>query len=143
MRTLASRSCTAILSLAPIFLGFACRGGDAGDETAPADSVASAAAEAPAGDQAVSSGLSVSSSSTYNVVVTNPMPHAMAVKVQFTGGGEMDLGTVPAGGDQSFTIAASAGETVTLVAADESGSHSPSTTMTLPEGATETTWIVE
>jgi hypothetical protein len=102
-----------------------------------------AAGEESAPDQPISSGLEPGVSSTYSLAVTNPMPHAMVVTVQYTGGGETELGTVPAGGEQSFTVAASAGETVTLVATDEAGSHSPSTTLTLPEGQTQAAWTIE
>ena len=50
---------------------------------------------------------------------------------------------VPAGSERSFTVAASGGETVTLVATDEAGTHSPSTTMALPTGQSETSWTIE
>ena len=140
MHTPASRLSTAVVSIALISLGAACQGEDTGDDAAPADTVASSA---PATDQPVSSGIEPGASSTYEVAITNPMPHAMNVTVEYTGGGETALGTVPAGGEQSFTIAASAGETVTLVAADEAATHSPSTTMALPEGQTTATWTIE
>ena len=126
------------MSIALISLGAACQGEDAGEDDAPADTVASSATDEP-----VSSGIEPSASSTYEVAIANPMPHAMIVTVEYTGGGETELGTVPAGGEQSFTVAASAGETVTLVATDEAGTHSPSTTMALPEGQTETAWTIE
>lgn len=139
MHTLASRLSTAVVSIALISLGAACQGEDAGEYDAPADTVASA----PAADEPVSSGIDPGVSSTYDVAINNPMPHAMIVTVEYTGGGETELGTVPPGGEQSFTVAASAGETVTLVATDEAGTHSPSTTMALPEGQTETAWTIE
>ena len=143
MRTPVVRSGSLALSLALIALGSACGGGEAGDEAAPADTAATASEAAPAGDGAVSGGILPGGASTYEVVITNPMPHAMAVTVEYAGGGETELGTVPAGGEQSFTVAASAGEDVTLVATDEAGTHSPSTTMTLPEGQTQTAWTIE
>ena len=59
------------------------------------------------------------------------MPHAMAVTIQYEGGGETELGIVPAGGEQTFTLAASPGENVTLVASDEEDTHSRETTVTL------------
>lgn len=139
MHTLASRLTTAVVSIALVSLGAACQGEDAGEYDAPADTVASA----PAADEPVSSGIDPGVSSTYDVAINNPMPHAMIVTVEYTGGGETELGTVPAGGEQSFTVAASAGETVTLVATDEAGTHSPSTTMALPEGQAETVWTIE
>ena len=140
MRTFASPLLTITLSVATIALGSACRGEDGGDDGAPADSVAEAA---PAGDETVSGGIQPGVASTYTVAINNPMPHAMIVTVQYTGGGETELGMVPAGSEQSFTVAASAGETVTLVATDEAGTHSPSTTVVLPTGQSETSWTIE
>lgn len=67
------------------------------------------------------------------VTVTNPMPHAMIVSVEFEGGGDNELGTIPANGSQSFTLAASPGESVRLVAVDEEETHSPSTQISLEE----------
>jgi hypothetical protein len=139
MRTLASRLSTAVVSIALVALGAACQGEDAGEDAAPADTIATSA---PMADEPVSTGVEPGVSSTYDVSITNPMPHAMIVTVEYTGGGETELGTVPAGGEQSFTVAASGGETITLVATDEAGTHSPSTTITLPEGQTETTWTI-
>ncbi|MGH7565948.1 MAG: hypothetical protein ACREK2_03875 [Gemmatimonadota bacterium] len=140
MRIPASRLSTAVVSIALVSLGAACQGEDAGEYDAPADTVASSDATI---DEPVSSGVEPGVSSTYDLAIANPMPHAMIVTVEYTGGGETELGTVPAGGEQSFTVAASAGETVTLVATDEAGTHSPSTTMALPEGQTETAWTIE
>ena len=140
MRTFASRFIPIALSLAMVALGSACQGEEGDDEAAPADSVAAAA---PAGDETVAGGIQPGVASTYTVAINNPMPHAMIVTVEYTGGGETELGTVPAGSEQAFTVAASAGETVTLVATDEAGTHSPSTTMTLPTGQFETSWTIE
>lgn len=140
MRTLASRLSTAVVSIALVSFGAACQGEEAGEYDAPADTVASSVPEI---DEPVSSGVEPGGSSTYDLAITNPMPHAMIVSVEYTGGGGTELGTVPAGGEQSFTVAASAGETVTLVATDEAGTHSPSTTMALPEGQVEASWTIE
>lgn len=137
MRTLARRLSTAAVWMALVSLGFGCQTEGADEEEAPADTVA----ETMTQDEPVA-GLEPGAGSTYEVAITNPMPHAMIVSVQYTGGGETELGTVPAGGEQSFTIAASAGETVTLVATDEAGTHSPTTTLTLPEGQTQTAWTI-
>ncbi|HEY7471045.1 MAG TPA: hypothetical protein VIE68_01735 [Gemmatimonadota bacterium] len=139
MRTFASRVSMIGLSLALVALGSACQGEETDDETAPADT----SATAMSGGETVSSGIQPGVSSTYSVAINNPMPHAMVVKVEYTGGGETELGTVPAGSEQAFTVAASAGETVTLVATDEAGTHSPSTTMVLPTGQSETSWTIE
>jgi hypothetical protein len=140
MRTFASRLTTIGLSLALVALGTACQGEEGADETAPADTTAAA----PTGDEAGTAGIEPGGvSSTYRVAINNPMPHAMVVKVEYTGGGETELGTVPAGSEQAFTVAASGGETVTLVATDEAGTHSPSTTLTLPAGQSETSWTID
>lgn len=138
MRTLARRLSSAAVSIALVSLAFACETEDADEDVAPADTIAS-----PAADEPVSTGLEPGMSSTYEVVVTNPMPHAMIVTVEYMGGGETELGTVPAGGEQSFTVAASAGEAITLVATDEAATHSPTTSMTLPEGQTQAAWTIE
>lgn len=139
MRTLASRSRIVALPLVLIASALACQGEEADDEVVPADTVATAAS---ASGEAVSSGLAPGEASTSTVMITNPMPHAMVVTVEYTGGGETELGMVPAGGGQAFTIAASSGETVTLVATDEAGSHSPTTTIVLPDGQ-EASWTIE
>ncbi|HET9332034.1 MAG TPA: hypothetical protein VFQ21_00465 [Gemmatimonadota bacterium] len=140
MRTLDIRFGLVALTVALVASAFACQGDEADEEAAPADTVA---ATTPAGEVPVSSGIEPSPSSTTNVTVTNPMPHAMVVTVQYSGGGETELGTVPAGGEQAFTVAASGGETITLVATDDANSHSPSTTIALPVGQTEAAWTIE
>lgn len=138
MRTLDTRFRLVAL-IALVASAFACQGEEADEEVAPADTVATA----PAGEVPVSSGLEPSTSSTTNLTVTNPMPHAMVVTVQYSGGGETELGTVPAGGEQAFTVAASGGETITLVATDDANSHSATTTIALPVGQTEAAWTIE
>ena len=140
MRTLDTRFRLVALTLALVASAFACQGEEADEEVAPADTVADAV---PADEAPISSGLAPSASSTTDVTITNPMPHAMVVTVQYSGGGETELGTVPAGGEQVFTVAASGGETITLVATDDGNSHSPSTTIALPVGQTEAAWTIE
>jgi len=142
MRTLARRLSNAAATIALVSLAFACATEDADEDVAPADTIASSG-ETTTAEEPVSTGLQPGQSATYEVAITNPMPHAMVVTVGYTGGGETELGTVPAGGEQSFTVAASAGETITLVATDEAATHSPTTTMTLPEGQTRTAWTIE
>lgn len=133
MRTPASRlPVVALLAVALSLLGAACAGEDAGDDAAPADTVSTAADEG-ASEPPVSTGLEAGQSSTTEAVITNTMPHAMIVTVRYEGGGDTELGIVPAGGEQSFTVAASAGETVTLVAADEADTHSRESTVTLSD----------
>ena len=139
MRTLASRSRIAALPVALALSAFACQGEEADDDAAPADTVATAA---PATEAPVSSGLAPGESSTTSVTITNPMPHAMVVTVEYAGGGATELGMVPAGSEQSFTIAASGGESITLVATDEADSHSPTTTIVLPDGQA-VSWTIE
>lgn len=141
MRTSASRLTMIVpFAAALTLLGAACAGEEAGDDDAPADTI-STAAEQGASDAPVSTGLEPGQSSTTEAVVTNPMPHAMVVTIQYEGGGETELGIVPANGEQAFTLAASPGENVTLVAVDEADTHSRETTVTLtnqPEA-----WTIE
>lgn len=133
MRTSASRLSVVVpFAAALTMLGAACAGEEAGDDAAPADSVATAT-EPGASDAPVSTGLQAGQSTTTEAVITNTMPHAMVVTVRYEGGGDTELGIVPAGGEQSFTVAASAGETVTLVAADEADTHSRESTVTLSD----------
>jgi len=140
MRTSASRLSVVVpFAAALTMLGAACAGEEAGDDAAPADTVA--AAGEGASDAPVSTGLEPGGSSTTEAVITNPMPHAMVVTIQYEGGGETELGIVPAGGEQAFTLAASAGENVTLVASDEEHTHSRETTVTLTDQPQ--TWTIE
>ncbi len=106
--------------------------------TAP---LVAAAAEQGAPDAPVTTGLQAGESTTTEAVISNTMPHAMIVTVRYEGGGDTELGIVPAGGEQAFTVAASAGETITLVAADEADTHSRETTITLA-GQPEA-WTIE
>lgn len=140
MRTFDNRFRFVYVTLALVASTLACQGEEADEEAAPADTVA---ATTPADEVPVSSGLEPTPSSTTDVTITNPMPHAMVVTVQYSGGGETELGTVPAGGEQAFTVAASGGETITLVATDDANSHSASTTIALPAGQTEAAWTIE
>lgn len=127
-------------SLAPLVvlaLGLAaCGGGDAEEEVAPADTVAVEEAPGDAG----TAGLSPSTATVSQLTVTNPMPHAMVVTLGYEGGGEAPLGTVPANGEQSFTVSASPGENVTLTARDEGDTHSVDGAMVLEE---QNTWTIE
>lgn len=140
MHTSASRLSVVVPFAALIALGAACAGEDAGDDDAPADTVATADDQG-ASDAPVSTGLEPGQSSTTEAVITNTMPHAMVVTIQYEGGGETELGIVPASGEQTFTLAASPGETVVLVASDEADTHSRDATLTLSD-ATET-WTIE
>ncbi|HUF90284.1 MAG TPA: hypothetical protein VMR66_09920 [Gemmatimonadota bacterium] len=137
MHTPARRLGSLVLSLALVALGSACQGGEEADEAAPADTVETATS----GAEAVSGGVAPSSS-TSEAMITNTMPHAMIVTIEYPGGGATELGVVPASGEQTFTLAASAGETVTLVARDEADTHSRDATLTLSEGEIET-WTIE
>ena len=141
MRTSASRLSVVVPFAAVLtMLGAACAGEEAGDDAAPADTVATAADQG-ASDAPVSTGLQPGQSTTTEAVITNTMPHAMVVTVQYEGGGETELGIVPASGEQSFTMAASAGETVTLVASDEAETHSREERVTLSDQPQ--TWTIE
>lgn len=136
MHTPARRLGSLVLSLALVALGSACQSGEEADEAAPADTV-----ETTSGAEAISGGVAPSSS-TSEAVITNTMPHAMIVTIEYPGGGATELGVVPASGEQTFTLAASPGETVTLVARDEADTHSRDATLTLSEGEIET-WTIE
>lgn len=59
---------------------------------------------------------------TYSIQVVNPMPHPMIVSYD-DGSGERLLGTVPADGEEWFTIADPAGRTVTIIAVDRNRTH--------------------
>lgn len=137
MHSPAPRLGSLVLSLALVALGSACQGGEEADEAAPADTVETATS----GAEAVSGGVAPSSS-TSEAVITNTMPHAMIVTIEYPGGGATELGVVPASGEQTFTLAASPGETVTLVARDEADTHSRDATLTLSEGQADT-WTIE
>lgn len=132
---------TLVLALSLVTLGAACQGGEEADEAAPADTTATAVEPAPAEDGAVSSGIAPSSAPV-EAVITNPMPHAMIVMIQLGGGGEIDLGVVPANGEQTFRLPTSPGDTVTLVARDEADTHSRETTFEVVADQTET-WTIE
>lgn len=108
----------------------ACQQGDEGDEAAPADTVAVAEPEAPA-------------EVDYTLVVTNPMPHAMNVTAVLPDGSQVQLGTVPASGDGSFSVNGVPGESVTVTATDEGNTHSPTGAVILPDGETMVAWTVE
>lgn len=80
---------------------------------------------------------------SYQVVVTNPMPHAMNVVVTLPDGSQDQLGTVPASGESTFTVLSAPGSSVTLVASDDANTHSPSGTVSLPSGETTVRWTVQ
>ncbi|MDX1660210.1 MAG: hypothetical protein R3326_00345 [Gemmatimonadota bacterium] len=124
-RTLAS------LAVVLSFLIFGCQGGaETEEETAAgtADTVAADTGNVGATTTGLEAGGKLA-----EVTVTNPMPHAMTVSVEFEGGGANELGTIPPNGSQSFTLAASPGETVRLVAVDADETHSPSTRIDLEQ----------
>lgn len=77
---------------------------------------------------------------TSRLSVTNPMPHAMIVEVQTPDGTTSELGTVPANGEQTFTLEVAPGETVTVSAHDEAQTHEPTTEITLEA---ESTWTIQ
>ena len=124
------------LLLLAFALAAACGGGDDEGDVSDADTVA-----VEGTDIDLPADVTPSTTTTASVTATNPMPHAMVVSVEFEGGGENPLGTVPANGSQTFTVAASPGETVTLIARDEDGTHEPRATVTLAEG--ENAWTIE
>ncbi len=124
--------------------GGACGKRGGGDEPAPADSVqpAQPSTAASASGVSASSGPSAGST-TYELVAINPMSHDMQVSVRFPQGGKIRLGTVPANGQSRFTLPASAGETVILLATDEGGTHHPEKEVLLPPDQSSTTWTIQ
>ena len=103
--------------------------GSTGEEPAEPASASTAAGDTAAG-------------TTYALVVSNPMPHAMIVSLAREQGA-VELGAVPANSEQRLEVPASAGSTVTLIARDEAQTHSPTTTLTLPEGDGYAVWRIE
>lgn len=79
---------------------------------------------------------------TYSLVVTNPMPHAMNVTATMADGSQVQLGTVPASGESSFSLTGMMGESVTLTAADDANTHAPTGSVSLAEETT-VRWTVE
>jgi hypothetical protein len=124
----------ALLWVALLTLGlFACQqAAEEGEETTPAETTE--IEEAPAPEPVAVA---------YTLVVTNPMPHAMSVTATLPDGSQVQLGTVPASSEGSFTVSGMAGETVTVTASDEAATHSPSGSLTLPAGETTVSWTVQ
>lgn len=110
---------------------FACQqAAEEGEETTPAETMETEAAPEP-------------TVVSYSLVVSNPMPHAMNVTATLADGSQVQLGTVPASGEGTFTVSGTPGETVTVTATDEAATHSPSGSLTLPAGETTVTWTVQ
>lgn len=128
------RSIPGIAALAIGLTAVACGGGDADEEIAPADTTAFE--EETTGE----AGLAPSTASVSMLTVSNPMPHAMVVRVAYEGGGEAELGTVPANGEVVFTVSATPGETVVFSATDEGGTHTVDETVEL---SPDNHWTVE
>lgn len=110
----------------------ACTQEGAEEETAPADTTA-----------AVEAHPDVAHEMTYTLVVTNPMPHAMNVTATMADGNQVQLGTVAASGEGSFSVTGTSGESVTVTATDDANTHSPTGNVTLPESETMVRWTVE
>jgi P pilus assembly chaperone PapD len=110
---------------------FACQqAAEEGEETTPAETTEIEEAPAP-------------EVMSYTLVVSNPMPHAMNVTAMLADGSQVQLGTVPASGEGTFTVSGAAGETVVVTATDEAATHSPSGSLTLPAGETTVSWTVQ
>lgn len=124
----------AAVALFPMIVAFGC-GGDRVQEQGAADTLESdVESTSPAAGQ--------NPDSTYRLVVTNPMPHAMIVSVNLDGT-ITELGSVPAGREQPLEVPVPPGTTVTLIARDEARTHSPTATITLPEGDPYAAWTIE
>lgn len=109
------------------------QGAGEGEEAAPADTMAAEETAEPAPPAEAS----------YTLLVSNPMPHAMNVTATLSDGSQVQLGTVPASAEGSFTVTGMAGETVTVTATDEAATHSPTGSVTLPAGETTVSWTVQ
>lgn len=133
--------CLTVLATLTLGVALACEAGDGGEEPAPPDTVETATGAEPAGAGETRTGVTPSGSSTASLTVSNPMPHAMTVRIEYAGGGGRRLGTVPANGEQTFTLAASPGETVTVVATDDEETHAPETSLDLAAGSN--TWTIQ
>lgn len=125
--------CGALMAVAVAFAS--CEGG-AEEEPAPADTAAMEETAEPEG----MAGVAPSEATVSQLTVTNPMPHAMVVTVAYAGGGSTELGTVPASGEQSFAVAASPGETVTVSARDMDETHTVEATVVLEQ---ENRWTIQ
>lgn len=68
------------------------------------------------------------------LVVTNPMPHAMIVSVDVGAAEPQELGRVAADATETFTVPAGPGTSVRVTAHDEANTHQPSATITLKQG---------
>lgn len=79
---------------------------------------------------------------TAELVVTNPMPHAMIVAVD-EDGQATELGSVPANGEATFSVSVPAEGSLTVTAHDEANTHSPSTTVMVAEGEGSVAWTIE
>jgi hypothetical protein len=84
-----------------------------------------------------------SAEASYTLVVSNPMPHAMNVTATLPDGSQIQLGSVPASGESSFSVTGTAGEVVTVTATDEAATHAPTGSVTLPAGETTVSWTVQ
>ena len=130
MRTFHTFLIAALLS----FVVTACpQEGEEGEEAAPADTAAMEEIEPETAAEEVS----------YQLVITNPMPHAMNVSATMPDGSQVQLGSVPPSGESSFNVTGTAGEAVTVVAVDEANTHAPSGTITLPSGETTVSWTIQ
>jgi len=145
----AFRSFATPLGVTVAIVALACGRGDADRDPAPIDPAPSGASEPrpPANGEnrdgpaaRPRSGLSVSVGG-YPLDVDNPMSHAMLVRVALPGGGEIELGPVPARGQRAFQLPVRAGDTITLIARDHPETHRATASIALPDGGTG--WTIE
>lgn len=113
----------------------------AAEDEAPAEGFTGEEPAEPA-SASTAAGDTAAAGTTYALVVSNPMPHAMIVSLAREQG-PLELGAVPANSEQRLEVPAPAGSTVTLIARDEAQTHSPTTTLTLPEGDGYAVWRIE
>jgi P pilus assembly chaperone PapD len=78
---------------------------------------------------------------TYEIQVTNPMPHAMKVYAEY-GAGEQELGVVEPNGTRTFTFTSEPITAATLKARAEDGSHEATGEASFAE-RNSVTWTIQ
>lgn len=114
-----------VLSALVLALGLAAcnqdQGGATGTSGSPSDTGSTMGGTSSPGEDKMGGS---TAGSAAQITVTNPMPHDMIVSGDW-GQGEQSLGTVPAGGTQTFDVTAAAGTEINLTATDAGRTHSP------------------
>lgn len=117
---------TTLFTTLPLAALIACQGDRVAEDTAQ---------QQPAAEETMEM-----AAATFEIEVSNPMPHAMVV-YRTTSSGEVKLGTVPANGSTYFTITEPADMNVPLRAEDEAQTHSVTGSVHLMKGM-EASWTI-